>query len=128
MLPSRPSSTTCMNVFGEVWTAHKSLGSSCTSSKGQTLRVNTPRSMQGLKVELDEHKKTTTMFQHAMEYNVQMTNILLRLSNPKIKNKQIVEEKDRFVQNLQGTLEKEQKFKAKLQDRNNENSQVLVEL
>jgi hypothetical protein len=63
-----------------------------------------------------------------MEYNVQMTNILLRLSNLEIKNMQIVKEKDRFVQNLQGSLEKEQKFKAKLQDRNNENSQVLVEL
>jgi hypothetical protein len=74
-----------MNVFGEVWTAHKSLGSSCTSSRGQTLRFNTPRSMQGLKVELDEHKKTTTMFQDAMEYNVQMTNILLRLSKSSIK-------------------------------------------
>ncbi len=37
-------------------------------------------------------------------------------------------EKDRFVQNLQGALEKQQKFKEKLQDRNSENSQVLVEL
>jgi hypothetical protein len=57
-----------------------------------------------------------------------MTNILLKLYNLEIKNKQIVKEKDRFVQNLQGTLEKEHKFKAKLHDRNNENSQVLVEL
>ncbi len=37
MLPSEPSSTTCMNVFGEIQIAHKSLGSSCISSKGQTL-------------------------------------------------------------------------------------------
>jgi hypothetical protein len=36
-----------------------------------------------------------------------MINILLRLSTLEMKNKQIVEEKDRFVQNLQGTLEKE---------------------
>jgi hypothetical protein len=39
---------------------------------------------------------------------------LLRLSDLKIKNKQIIEEKDKFVQNLQGVLEKEQKLKAKL--------------
>jgi hypothetical protein len=57
-----------------------------------------------------------------------MTNILLRLSNLEIKNKQIIEEKDRFVQDLQGFLKKEQKFKAKLQDRNNENSKVLAKL
>ncbi len=67
------------------------------------------------------------MFQQATKYNVQMTNILLRISDLKIKNKQIRNEKDRFVQNLQGALEKEQKVKAKLQDRNSENSQVLVE-
>jgi hypothetical protein len=41
-----------------------------------------------------------------------MTNILLRLSNLEIKNKQIIKEKDRFVQNLQGALEKEQKLKV----------------
>jgi hypothetical protein len=51
-----------------------------------------------------------------------MTNILFRLSDLEIENKQIIEEKDRCVQNLQGALEKEQKLKAKLQDRNNENS------
>ncbi len=33
-----------------------------------------------------------------------MTNVLLRLSNLEIKNKQIIE-KDIFVQNLQGALE-----------------------
>jgi hypothetical protein len=55
-----------------------------------------------------------------------MTNILLNLFDLEIKNEQIIEEKDRFVQNLQGALEKEQKLKAKLQDRNSENSQVLA--
>jgi hypothetical protein len=68
------------------------------------------------------------MFKHVVEYNVQMTNILLRLSNLEIKNKQIIEKKDKFVQNLQGALEKEQKLKAKLQDRNSENSKVLAKL
>jgi hypothetical protein len=57
-----------MNVFGEVWTAHKSLGSLSTSSKGQTPKFHTPRFMQGMEVELDEHKKTTTMFQQVDKY------------------------------------------------------------
>jgi hypothetical protein len=57
-----------------------------------------------------------------------MTNILLRLSNPEIKDEQIIEKKDKFVQNLQGALEKEQKFKVELQDRNNENNKVLAKL
>ncbi len=57
-----------------------------------------------------------------------MTNILLNFFDPKIKNKQIIKEKDKFVQNLQGALEKEQKFKARLQVRKNDNSEVLVEL
>jgi len=56
--------------------------------------------MQGMEAELDEHKKIATMLQHVVEYNVHMTNILLRLSNLEIKNKQIIEEKDKFVQNL----------------------------
>jgi hypothetical protein len=43
-----------------------------------------------------------------------MTNILFRLSDMEIINKQIIEENDKFVQNLQGALEKEQKLKAKL--------------
>jgi hypothetical protein len=55
-----------------------------------------------------------------------MTNILFNLFDLEIKNEQIIEENDRFVQNLQGALEKEQKLKAKLQDRNSENSQVLA--
>jgi hypothetical protein len=36
-----------------------------------------------------------------------MTGILLRFSNLKIKNKKIIDEMDRFVQSLQGALEKE---------------------
>ncbi len=68
------------------------------------------------------------MFQQATKYNVQMTNILLRLFNLKIKNKHIIKEKDKSVQNLQGALEKEQKFKVKLQNRNNDNNQVLAKL
>jgi hypothetical protein len=43
-----------------------------------------------------------------------MTSILLKLSDLEIKNKQIIMDKDRFVQNLQGALEKEKKLKAKL--------------
>ncbi len=46
------------------------------------------------------------MFELAAKYNEQTTNIFLRLSNLEIKNKQIIEEKDRFVQNLQGALKK----------------------
>jgi hypothetical protein len=63
MLPSRPSSTTSMNVFGKVWIAHKSLSSSCSSSRGQIPKSNTPRFVQGLEVELDEHRRVATMFQ-----------------------------------------------------------------
>ncbi len=55
-----------------------------------------------------------------------MTNILLILSDLEIKNKLIIEEKDRSVQNLQGPLEKQQNLKVELQDRNSENSQVLT--
>jgi hypothetical protein len=40
------------------------------------------------------------MFQQVVKYNVHMTNILLGLSNIDIKNKQIIEEKDIFIQNL----------------------------
>jgi hypothetical protein len=43
-----------------------------------------------------------------------MTNILLKLSNLKIKHKQIIKEKDIYVPNLQRALEKEQKLKALL--------------
>jgi len=34
MFLSKPSFATSMNVFGEVWIAHKSLGSLGTSSRG----------------------------------------------------------------------------------------------
>jgi len=43
MLPLRPSSTTSMNIFGEVWIAHENLSSSSISYRGQTIRFNTPR-------------------------------------------------------------------------------------
>jgi hypothetical protein len=54
------------------------------------------------------------MFQQEIEYNTQMTNILLKLSNLEIINKHITEEKNKFVQNMQGALE-EQNLKTKLQ-------------
>ncbi len=57
-----------------------------------------------------------------------MTNVLFRFFDLEIKNKHIIEEKDIYVQNLLGALEKEQKLKAKLQDKNIENSQVLAKL
>jgi hypothetical protein len=37
------------------------------------------------------------MFQRGVEYSTQMTNIMLRLSDVEIINKQIIEEKDKFV-------------------------------
>jgi hypothetical protein len=43
-----------------------------------------------------------------------MTNILLKLFDLEIKNKQIIKENDIFVQNLHGALEKEHKFKVEL--------------
>jgi hypothetical protein len=67
MLFSRPSSTTCMNVFERIWTTHKSLGSLGISSKGQTPMFNTPRFVQRLEVKLDEHKIVATIFQLAMK-------------------------------------------------------------
>ncbi len=48
MLPSRPSSAIGKNIYGDIWTSHKSLGS-----------------VQGLEVKLDEHKKVANMFQYA---------------------------------------------------------------
>jgi len=89
-----------------------SLDSSGTSSRGQTPRLNTPHYVQRVEVELDEHKIIVIMFKHVVEYNVHMTNILLRLFDLEIKNKQIIKKKDRSIQNLQGALEKEQKLKA----------------
>jgi hypothetical protein len=54
------------------------------------------------------------MFQQAIKYNVQMTYIFLRLYDLEIKNKQIIEKKDRSFENLSKVLEKEQKLKAEL--------------
>jgi hypothetical protein len=56
-----------------------------------------------------------------------MTNILLRFFDLEIRNNQIIEE-DIYIQNLEGVLEKEQKFKTKLHVRKNENNEVLTEL
>jgi len=53
-----------------------------------------------------------------------MINIWLRLFDLEIKNKHIIDAKDKFVQNLHGALKKEQKLKAELQDKNNENNQL----
>ncbi len=57
-----------------------------------------------------------------------MTNIFLKLFDLEIKNKQIIKEKDRSVQKIQGALEKEQKLKTNLQDRKNENIKVLAKV
>ncbi len=57
-----------------------------------------------------------------------MTNILFRLFDLEIKYKQIIKEKDKFVQNLQVDLEKEQKLKVELHVKHEENNEVLEEL
>ncbi len=62
MLPSRPSSAIGTNIFREIWTTHKSSGSLGISSKGQTFRFHTPKFVQGLEVNLGEHRKVVTMF------------------------------------------------------------------
>ncbi len=41
--------------------------------------------VQGLEVELDEHRGTASMFQQATKYNIQMTNILVRFFDLEIK-------------------------------------------
>jgi hypothetical protein len=51
--------------------------------------------VQRIEIELDEHIKVATMFQQVVEYNVQMTNTLFRFFDLEIKNKQIIEEKDK---------------------------------
>ncbi len=107
MLPSRPSSAIGTNIFGDIWISHKILGYFDISSRGQTPRFHTLRSIQGLEVEMDEHRRTTNMFQHATKYNTHMTNILLGLFDMEIKNKQIIEEKNKYVLNFQRVLEKE---------------------
>jgi hypothetical protein len=63
MLHSRLSYATSTNVFGEIWTAHRDLGSSSISSKGQTPRFHTLGSVKGLEANLDEHRRATSMFQ-----------------------------------------------------------------
>jgi len=77
--------------------------------------------VQGIEAKLDEHNIVVTMFQQIVEYNVHMTYIYIYI-DLEIKNKKIIKEKDRSVQNLQGALEKEQKLKIELKDRNSENS------
>jgi hypothetical protein len=52
-----------------IWTSHKTLKSSYTSSKGQLPRFHTPRFVQGLDSKLDDHRRTTNMFRHALGYN-----------------------------------------------------------
>ncbi len=59
------------------------------------LRHNTLGFVEGVEAKLDEHKRIATMFKHVIEYNVHMTNILLRLSNLEIKNKHI--KKKRYI-------------------------------
>ncbi len=68
------------------------------------------------------------MVQHAAKYITQMTDILLKFYDLGIINKQITKEKDKFVQNLQGILEKGQKLKAKLQVKQDDNNEVLAKL
>ncbi len=68
------------------------------------------------------------MFQHATKYNTQMTNIMFKLFDMEIINKQITKEKDKFVQNLQGALEKEKKLKVELYMTQDENNEVLAKL
>jgi hypothetical protein len=97
MLLSKPSSTIGTNIFGEIWTTHRSLGSSSTSSKGQIPWFHTPKFSQGLEADLDKHRRTTSMFQHATKYSVQMTNIMFKLSYLEIKNKHIIEKKDKSI-------------------------------
>jgi hypothetical protein len=63
--------------------------------------------VQGVEAKLDEHKRIITMFQQIAKYNVHMKNIFLRLCDLEIKNKHIIKEKDKILQNLQGALEKE---------------------
>jgi hypothetical protein len=43
--------------------------------------------MQGLEVDLHEHRRVASTYQLATKYSVWMTNILLRFSDLEIKNK-----------------------------------------
>jgi hypothetical protein len=51
-----------------------------------------------------------------------------RLFDLEIINKQIIEKKDKSIQNLHGAFYKEPKLKVKLQARKSENSEVLAKL
>jgi len=62
MPPSRLGSTIGTNIFGDIWTSHRSIGSLNTVSRGQTLRFHTLGFVQGLEAELDEHKRVTLWF------------------------------------------------------------------
>jgi hypothetical protein len=75
MLPSIPSFAIGTNIFKEIWIAHRSLGFLGISSRGQTPRFHTPKYVQGLEVDLDEHRKATTMF--PIGNKVQCTNDFL---------------------------------------------------
>ncbi len=85
MLLLRPNSIIQTNVFGKIWTLHKSLSSSYINARGQTPRFHTPGFVQRLVANLDEHRKATSMFQQTIEYDTQMTNILFKLFDLEIK-------------------------------------------
>ncbi len=65
--------------------------------QGQTPRFHTPIFEQMIEAELDEHRRATSMCQHATKYNVQMTHILLRLFDLEIFKKIDHNEKDIFI-------------------------------
>jgi hypothetical protein len=76
MLPSRPNFSIGINIFGDIWTSHRSLRFSNTSSRGHIPIFHTLGPLQGLETKLDEHRRATNMFQQTIEYSTQMTNIL----------------------------------------------------
>jgi hypothetical protein len=53
---------------------------------------------------------------------------MLRFYDLEIKNKHVIEKKDRSIHNLQMVFEKEQKLKVELQVRKSENSEILAKL
>jgi hypothetical protein len=65
---------------------------------------HTPKFALGINAKLDERKRIMNIFQQVAKYNVHMTNILFILFDLEIKNNQIIEEKDKFVHNLQPRL------------------------
>ncbi len=70
MLPSKPSSITCTNIFEDIWIAHINLGYLRTSYRVQIPKFHTLGSKQGIEVELYEHIRTTSMLQLATKYSV----------------------------------------------------------